>query len=63
MPIETLQALKWALTQEVTPEISITKHMCHAVVDKVREYFNVNNINYDSFSYDDLVPFIIQLTE
>lgn len=52
MPGETKQAIEWALQQE-----GITKENCHQLVDKVREYFNMNNISYNSFCYDDLTPF------
>ena len=46
-------AVKWALGQE-----GITNETCHQLVDKVREYFNAHNITYESFSYDDLVPYL-----
>lgn len=52
MPSETKQAIEWALQQD-----GITKETYHQLVDKVREYFNTNNITYDSFCYDDLIPF------
>ena len=53
MPQETKQAVEWALTQLI--EINN-----HAMVDKVREYFNQHNIEYDTFSYDDLIPYLQQ---
>ena len=52
MPIETQDAINWAL-QEM-PE----GHEFYEIVDKVREYFNVNSIVYNTFSYDDLRPFL-----
>ena len=53
MPSETKQAIEWALQQD-----GITKETYHQLVDKVREYFNTNNIPYDSFSYDDIMPYL-----
>lgn len=62
MPIETSQALLWALTQpyvdfdgNVNP---VTKITIQPLVDKVREYFNTNKITYTTFSYDDLKPYL-----
>jgi len=53
MPEETTNAIIWAQTQldELDP---------HTLVDKVREYFNENGVEYDTFSYDDLIPFLPQ---
>jgi len=50
MPNETMQAIEWALTQEVETN--------HDIVDKVREYFNASNIIYNTFSYNDLIPYL-----
>ncbi|QJC52799.1 hypothetical protein HGI30_15305 [Paenibacillus albicereus] len=64
MPIETPQAIEWALTQQYmdygTGEtFPVTVETLQPLVDKVREYFNVHEIQYDTFSYDDLVPYLI----
>jgi len=58
MPNETQQAINWALNQIDESNNPITKETCHSLVDKVREYFNTNNIPYNTFSYDDLLPFL-----
>lgn len=62
MPNETLQAIEWALTQTVVydsgEEIEVTKETKTELVDKVREYFNNNNIEYSTFSYNDLIPYL-----
>ncbi|MDP4549849.1 hypothetical protein Q9251_03030 [Alkalihalobacillus macyae] len=62
MPTETLDAINWALEQTyldiLGQEINITIDDNIELVDKVRRYFNDNNIEYGSFSYDDLLPFI-----
>ena len=63
MPQETPQAIEWALTQTVVYEeagfeVQVTKDTPHELVDKVREYFNNNDIEYSSFSYDDLIPYL-----
>jgi len=62
MPEETNQALGWAMHQQYEIEgvfIPVSKDIPFSVVDKVREYFNANNIKYESFSYDDLIPYIV----
>lgn len=58
MPEQTNQAIEWALTQKTETGDIITIAMCHDLVDKVREYFNANNISYGNFSYDDLIPYL-----
>lgn len=61
MPIETSNAINWALTQTINiegEEYPITKDTPIFLVDKVREYFNLNSITYSTFSYNDLIPFI-----
>lgn len=62
MPVETKQAVEWALSQTVVysngEEIEVTKHTKTELVDMVREYFNENNIEYTTFSYDDLIPYL-----
>jgi len=61
MPIETRDAVNWALTQqyEIDPGVfvPVSVDIPASIVDKVREYFNDNSIDYNNFSYDDLVPF------
>ena len=61
MPDETKQAIEWALTQTVVYDwdtVKVTKDTPSELVDKVREYFNEHNIEYDSFSYADLEPYL-----
>ena len=64
MPVETTQAIEWALTQTVVIDpdfniaINVTKETSMELVDKVREYFNANNVEYNTFSYDDLLPYL-----
>lgn len=61
MPNDTLQAVEWALQQtfDIDGEIyNITKNTPSYLVDKVREYFNDNNIQYNTFSYKDLLPYL-----
>jgi len=54
MPTQTKQAIQWAF-EEFEEMGECSEHM---LVDKVREYFNENNIEYGTFSYDDLVPYL-----
>jgi len=62
MPNETQDAVNWALQQQYEIEpgrfIPVSLDMPFTVVDKVREYFNANNIEYSSFSFDDLKPYL-----
>ena len=64
MPTETQEAVLWALEQKFdvfgdgSEIVAITKDTPHFLVHKVREYFNKNNIPYENFSYDDLLPFL-----
>lgn len=62
MPNETIEAVNWALQQTYIDQFGnqkpITKEAAQQFVDKVREYFNTNNIVYETFSYDDLIPFL-----
>ena len=64
MPEETQQAVNWSLQQiikdEFGKEIHVTKENHQAIVDKVREYFNKNNIEYPTFSYEDLKQYLPQ---
>lgn len=65
MPTETKQAVEWALQQSV--EIDMVTHYVkdekgnidhHLLVDFVRQYFNDNNIEYSTFSFEDLKPYL-----
>jgi hypothetical protein len=62
MPKETQQALQWALQQTYQTfdgsSIIVTKDDSSQLVDKVRQYFNDNNITYTTFSYNDLIPYL-----
>ena len=61
-------AVNWAIEQEeknlegkkinVKNGNKINKSL---LVRKVREYFNQNNIEYATFSYQDLIPYLLQL--
>ena len=52
------QAIQWALTQKDEMGNQITSKDGQLLVDKVREYFNNNDIEYDTFSYVDLIPYL-----
>jgi hypothetical protein len=59
MPVETQEAVNWALNQTLTNEFTgeeypITADMAKEVVDHVLQYFNDHNIEYSTFSYEDL---------
>jgi len=61
MPEETKNAIEWSLTQQVRTEwevLQVTVETDYLLVDKVREFFNENNIEYSTFSYDDLIPYL-----
>lgn len=63
MPQETPEAIEWALTQSVYYEyadiyVKVTSNTPQELVDKVRQYFNEHEIEYTSFSYDDLKPYL-----
>jgi hypothetical protein len=62
MPLETQLAIDWALQQNTAIDndivVQVTKDTPHFLVDKVREYFNTNDIEYSAFSYEDLIPFL-----
>lgn len=54
MPEETQAAVDWAVSQ-------LDEGYDHGdLVDKVREYFNENDIEYSTFSYADLAPYLPQ---
>ena len=64
MPNETQLAINWALQQKYEDNFR-SKHyvkiynQCE-LVDKVREYFDINNIDCKPFCYDDLKPYLTQ---
>lgn len=62
IPAEINQAIEWALQQTyddgIGNQIAVTKENPQALVDHVRRYFNEHNIQYSTFSYDDLIPFL-----
>ena len=64
MPIETRQAIVWAKKQCIENEFGKTcvvedgEINSHLLVDFVRKYFNEHNIEYSTFSYDDLIPYL-----
>lgn len=54
MPEETPHAVKWALEQAgVKTGDDVDRH---TLVDYVRQWFNENNVEYNTFSFDDLAP-------
>lgn len=62
LPQEISEAIRWALSQEYELEpgviVPVSVERPYTIVDKVREYFNKNNIPYESFSFDDLKPLL-----
>lgn len=55
------QAVEWAVAQEYETEEGVfvpTISEPFMVVDKVREFLNENSIEYNSFSYDDIIPYL-----
>lgn len=62
MPVEISNAIDWAIGHEIEygqgERVVVSKETMHALVDKVREFFNINNIGYSEFSYKDLKPYI-----
>ena len=62
MPNETQTAVNWALTQSVEYPwgvFPISKDLPDELVMKVRDYFNEHNVVYESFSYNDLIPYLL----
>ena len=53
MPSETKQAVEWALDE-------LAEFDNHLLVDKVRDYFNANGVEYGTFSFADLLPYLPQ---
>lgn len=64
MPNETAEAIEWAMSQYIEDDgikiyvIKDGKINNHLLVDFVRKYFNDNDIEYSTFSFDDLKPFL-----
>ena len=56
MPKETKEALEWAFSQTDEFGNKIDEDY-YLLVDMVRKYFNEHDIEYDTFSYDDLIPY------
>lgn len=57
------EAIQWAIGQTIVindKELQIDENTPHLLVDKVREYLNNNDIEYETFSYDDLKPYLPQ---
>jgi len=55
------EAVNWALQQyyeDVEGKHYVTKDNPTLLVDTVRQYFNINNIEYSTFSYADLEPYL-----
>ncbi|WNS74240.1 hypothetical protein RRV45_15120 [Bacillus sp. DTU_2020_1000418_1_SI_GHA_SEK_038] len=60
MPTQTQEAVSWALTQKNISDLGYEMEQTPSfIVEKVREYFNDHNIEYNTFSYDDLEPYLI----
>ena len=66
MPEQTQQAIEWALQQSIEVDGFVNRvkdegseNINHQLlVDYVRKYFNDNNIEYGTFSFDDLKPYL-----
>lgn len=60
MPTETPQAIEWAMNQDyygyVVRDIYQTEPS--VLVDNVRQYFNTHGIDYSTFDYNDLQPYL-----
>lgn len=52
MPNETHKAINWSLQRGIKASDR------HNLVEHVRRYFNENDIEYSTFSYVDLEPFL-----
>ncbi len=57
MPIETTDAIIWALTKSNPDGYPITLLQTNSLVDKVQEYFTNRQIQCDPYCYDDLIPY------
>ena len=58
--IKWQEAVTWALTQKTSEGKLITENTNHELVDKVREYLNDNEVEYETFGYADLTPYLPQ---
>lgn len=62
MPTEMTQAIQWALQQTYNDgtgtQQPITKETPQPLVDAVRQWFNDHGVQYSTFSYDDLKPYL-----
>jgi len=65
MPVEVKQAVDWALEQTIESDFGEILYVNedgkvdrHLLVDFVRGYFNENDVEYNTFSYGDLEPYL-----
>lgn len=63
MPERTQEAVDWALQQRVVSEeygvnFPVTKETEIWIVNYTREYFNENNIEYSTFDWYDVEPYV-----
>ena len=64
MPIDTKRAVEWALKQYEEVEgykihvVESGKVTHSLLVDFVSKYFNEHGIEYDTYSFPDLIPYI-----
>jgi len=64
MPVETIDAVIWAMTQvDPVDGAAVTVETEHWLVHMVRQWFNDHGVTYSGFAYADLVPFLPQITE
>lgn len=56
-------AIDWSLTQTFIDKDGstqqITKSTISILIDSIRIYFNENNISYTTFSYNDVLQYLI----
>jgi len=61
MPVETSDAIDWALKQTVTTPygntFQVTTKTHGELVEFVRIYFNEHDIEYNTYCYTDLIPY------
>jgi len=58
----TKDAVEWASKQTIIDEFGITLHVKDSnflLVNKVREYYNDRDVQYENFSYNGLRPYIV----
>ena len=60
MPTQTQDAVNWAVQQTVVidGDVYAVKDMPPYLVSKVCEYFDANGIEYTTFDYYDLEPYL-----